>query len=108
MFELTSQVELYAFDFLDLDLGLSTGGQDIMIFGKTISSRYVSISGELFFPEVAKIIKIGSRMDIGSQTYQSHHLKHRIGLAIQQKLHNNFLIKNVRVVDACLRDQLSN
>ncbi|AQZ13978.1 hypothetical protein BZL39_F06120 [Zygosaccharomyces parabailii] len=96
----------YPFAFMDPELGLSTGGPDIMTFGKTIGSGYVSLSGVLFSPKVVKTIEEGSGMAIGFQTYQSHHLNCRVGLAVQRKLHENNLIENVRVVGAYLKDQL--
>ncbi|SJM87939.1 uncharacterized protein ZBIST_4128 [Zygosaccharomyces bailii] len=96
----------YPFAFMDRELGLSTGGPDIMTFGKTIGSGYVSLSGVLFSPKVVKTIEEGSGMAIGFQTYQSHHLNCRVGLALQQKLHENNLIDNVKVVGAYLKDQL--
>ena len=96
----------YPFAFMDRELGLSTGGPDIMTFGKTIGSGYVSLSGVLFSPKVVKTIEEGSGMAIGFQTYQSHHLNCRVGLAVQQKIHENNLIDNVKVVGAYLKDQL--
>lgn len=82
---------MYPLYFRDLGLEFLTSDQDIMTLGKTIASREVLLSLKLFSPKVVKIIKNGSRMDIGFPTLpMSHNLKRRVGLAIQQKLHKSF------------------
>lgn len=96
----------YPYAFMDPELGLSTGGPDILTFGKTIGSGYVSLSGVMLSPEMVKTIEEGSGTAMGYQTYHSHHLNCRVGLAVQQKLHKDNLIENVRIVGGYLKDQL--
>lgn len=96
----------YPYAFLDPEFGLSTKGPDILTVGKTIGSGYVPLSGVLISPKMIKTIEEGSGIAFGYQTYHSHHLNCRVGLAVQQKIYNNNLLENVREVGAYLKTQL--
>lgn len=96
----------YPYAFMDPDFGLSSGGPDILSFGKTIGSGFVSLSGVLLSSKMVRTIEEGSGVAIGYQTYHSHHLNCRVGLAVQQKLHEYNLIENVRIVGEYLKEGL--
>lgn len=96
----------YPFSFMDPKFGLTSEGPDILTVGKTIGSGYVTLSGVFLSSKIVNAIEEGSGVAIGFQTYHSHHFNCRVGLAVQQKIHDNNLIGNVRDVGGYLKQQL--
>lgn len=96
----------YPFTFMDPEFGLTTGGPDILSFGKTVGAGIVPLSGVLLAPKMVKTIEEGSGMVIGYQTYHSHYLSCLVGLAVQKKVYRDNLIENVRTVGAYTKSKL--
>ncbi|KAG7832666.1 hypothetical protein KL943_004607 [Ogataea angusta] len=90
----------YPFTFMDPEYGLSTGGPDLLTFGKTVGAGIVPLSGVMVAPKVVNAIKEGSGTVMGYQTYHSHYLNCTVGLAVQKKIYRDNLIENVREVGA--------
>lgn len=70
-------------------------GPDIQSVGKTLGSGYVTIAGVLVGPKIKSGYKIGTNAVIGSHTYSSHGFNCGVALAIQEKIKEKGLTKNI-------------
>lgn len=97
----------YPFTFMHPDFGLPKGtGPDMCSVGKTIGSGIVTLAGVLVSQKIVDAFASGTGTIIGAQTYHSHALNCRVGLAVQQKIYRDKLIENVRVVGAKMKQDL--